>query len=236
MRKNRPVLHGVELKEPKPFPLIEIVGPIDCGKKTLATLVARRLSGTTFIFPVLDMSTPLGKALTSAIISHPIAAEGLPGWWCHLYAAALYEQSHFLTGLKGIKPLVTVNYVVAARLWAKAAGLKNLKGWTYGLPEPDITYTLVGPKWQNPGNIPVNFSEEFKARVDRSLAHPTDKRALRIVVDPLRNTHDFFNTAADLVCEDLVRRGLVGKTTEARYTSKQLTGFVERNQIIRRSR
>lgn len=199
-------LLGVPRELPEPYPIIEILGPIDSGKKPVAQLVARRLVGTFRPFPVMNPTRPVGQALFNGILSHPEQLEAAPHWWAHLYAAELYEHQAELERLQAMGPVIVTNYLISFRIWARAAGIPSLQGWTSGLPEPRVAYSLVGPAWPAPGNIPLKFSPELVERVNLAMVRPADKRVRKVEIDHEKMPHLFLNKAAAEITSDLHSR------------------------------
>lgn len=199
-----PRLWGAKPEEREPPPVIEIVGTVDCGKRVIGELVAARIGATFISLPVLNPSRPVGKALLSGLLQNPQVLEERPEWWCHLYAAQLYEVKHEISrALSSGRPVIITNYLISFRLWAGAMGLSSLRGWTKGLPEPRIAYGLRGLPCPTNGNIPVNFSEDFLFKVNSRLRNPGDKRVIRLSVSESEQWHKALNSTAEQISTDL---------------------------------
>lgn len=199
-----PRLWGAKPDEPETPPIIELVGPIDCGKRAIGELVASRIGGVFISLPVLNPLRPVGKALFTGLVQTPQALELQPGWWCHLYAAQLYEMTEEITKvLDSGRPVIVTNYLISFRIWAAALGIDSLKGWTKDLVEPRLAYGVVGEPCPTNGNVPHAFSEGFIDRVNKRLRHPYDRRVIHLQISETEQWHTAINSVAEKITENL---------------------------------
>lgn len=165
------------------FPLIEILAPIDCGKTPIAKLVARKLSGYYFSFPVLDPQSMTGRILLTSLVNNVEAIEAQPHWWSHIYAAHLYEQKEKLESLLEEGPVVVTNYTLAYRAWMNSLGLDmttNLAAFTQNLPKVNLAIAL-NSYIQFPSTQPkFNFSFNLKNRISSSIQKLADSRVYKV--------------------------------------------------------
>lgn len=209
------------------FPLVEITGQIDCGKKSIASLVAKRIYGTHLTFPCLSPESFTGRALLAALSAQPRDLELNPGWWFHLYAANLFEFKDTLDRLTKIMPVVVTNYLIGMRAWANSTGLDMthfLKGFSAGLPAPVKAYSIVGEAWDSPGNFKVNFSPEYQLRVNKSLSALTDKRVTKIQMPYGLPRFDQLNTICKTISADIDSRYKTGVNAHALYSHTDFLG------------
>lgn len=166
-------------------PIVEIIGPVDCGKKAVAQLLARQLRGAYLSFPNLDLSSGSGRALFERIVTEPAWLEAHPDWWGHQSLCGMLERLDEIESHRAVRPLIVTNYLAAAGIWMRAAGgPPNLQGWAGPLPQPDYVFALDGEAWANPGNVPAQYSPELLERVNALLAKPGDRRIIRIPLAP----------------------------------------------------
>ena len=115
-------IHGLRSKKKKENILIEILGQIDCGKKEIGDLVAKKLGATYLSFPLLfNLDSPTASILRNALIHSPRVLEANPQWWAHIYMAHLQEVKDKINAALEHGPVVVTNYVMAFRVWARAA-------------------------------------------------------------------------------------------------------------------
>ena len=212
---KKPRLLGVPAKPEKTFPLIELIGTIDSGKKAVAQLLSRMLGGIHIEFPNLDLDSDVGRSLFSKLLNSPDWLEENPYWWVHMQCCGLLERREELELHLKSRPVVVTNYVTSTRIWAKAsAEITSLAGWTPSLPQPDEVFSIVGEPWSNPGNIPNHFSEELMARVNLLMSHPRDIKVITMNVLPGRRMrHNSINDVTKNIATQLhLKYGLTVNT------------------------
>jgi hypothetical protein len=157
-------------KKKTKYPLIEIGGTIDCGKRAIAQLVARKFVAVHIEFPIFNPPySASGTGLLEALTTRIQELERNPLWWCHMYAANLYESRDRLLSLLDRMPVVVTNYIHSFRIWAHAMNLDMTRfyhGYTIGLPAPNMFFCVQGQPWATPGNLPVKFSPQLKHKID----------------------------------------------------------------------
>ena len=203
---NKAVLHGVKRKDDAINPIIEITGYPDCGKKLVAELVAKRIGAYTVHFPILDLTSFTGNALLHCITTKPKVLEQEPLWWSHLYAANLQEKRELIIGLQKLSPVVVVNYVTGAKIWAKATGIKKLTSFFGDLPVPIKSYGLYGPTIETPGNTPNNFSRKLISSIQSSVLRKTDPNYILVKMEPSTRLWETLNNAAIKISGDIKER------------------------------
>lgn len=201
-------LHGVEPARPEPWPVFEVFGAADVGKKLVAELVAKRLGGYCVHLPCLDLQSFTGRALLHAIAHQAPLLEREPHWWAHLYAANMHEQRGRIEALREHGPVVVVNYMWGFRTWMRAAGVESLDGFFGRLPEPLHGYSLVGHGWQTPGNLNLSFSATLLNKVQRASAMGPGKKTTVVKVQEGRPNELWraMNRAAMDVCASIRER------------------------------
>jgi len=219
---------GLEKSPPeKTYPLIELVGQIDCGKKAIAPLLAKRIYGTYLTFPCLNPESFTGRALIAALTTSPRELEKNPGWWFHLYSANLFEFKDQLNGLLKLMPVVVTNYLIGMRTWANATGIDMdhfLKGFSTGLPNTTKAYSIIGSPWDTPGNLRSNFSSEFQFRVNRNMANPHDKRVTKHFIPQDISRSNQLNTIVRELATDIDNRYHTGLDLTALYSHTDFLG------------
>lgn len=210
MRKKKARLWGVERLPKELFPLIEITGQPDIGKKLISSLVANKLHGHCIHFPTLKAESFTGRALLFSLAKQADALEKNVEWWAHIYAANLYESKYNIEGLRRDGPVIVLNYTTAFRTWSKAAGFSSrekLKNFTAGLEEPSVIYSLHGDHWEAPGNFPNRFSSALLSRISLSMRMLGDKRVKIASYDEdVKFRHLQINEAASTIANDIASR------------------------------
>jgi hypothetical protein len=204
MRKA--VLHGTHFAEKDLFPIFEITGVPDCGKKLVAELVAKRLGGYCVHFPLLDTDSFTGFALLHSITTHPQELEQEPLWWVHLYCANLQERREYLQNLRRLAPVIVTNYMTGARIWARAVGVEKLSGFFGQLPPTRRAYGLYGAKWETPGNLKNSFTPSFLSRLELGVKRRMDGQYTPILMQNTGKTWEAVNKAAQEITEDINKR------------------------------
>ena len=201
----KPSLLNLKDKEGLPNPLVEIMGPIDMGKVSLAKLVARRLNCQYIGFPILDPTTLTGRGLLSLLTTEKL--ETVPEWWAHFYAAHLYEQGERIRKELEVKPVVVTNYIYSYRYWMRNLGIETTS-FTTGLPIPNMGYALTGDPIDNSFGTKFNFSPEFTLRQKRTYAKIPHTYIKSINTEDYKSgyPHVMFNAIATLITDDLKRK------------------------------
>lgn len=212
----KPRLHGVPRKDPDPYPIIEITGQVDTGKAAFADALAARLGAGLFVFPRFDFDSYTGRALLASLAGKGHLLEAEPFWWAHIYAANMLEASDeiYQASLRG--PVVTTNYLTAFKVWMRAAGVKELAGFYQGQVWPTLAYVLQGDKWHTARNLENGFTAAFIQKVNRAMANPSDKKAIRIDLPAIQSAKRLVGPL-DRVLADL--RARYGLKDEGGYTT-----------------
>lgn len=201
-------MFGLKKKQKEPFPIIEMMGPIDIGKTNVSMLVAKRLKGNFLSLPVLDPYTSTGRALLAALSNSPRALEKKPEWWAHIYIANVYEQADRIESLRMIGPVVINNYLLSYRSWMRATGMNMavwLKGFTVNLTEPLAAYSVVGHDPLPTSGPKFDFSPEFILSIKRSMNLMADKRVTKVDMGEInyKAIHVTVNNTAIAITNDL---------------------------------
>jgi hypothetical protein len=202
------VLHDVIKKKPELYPIFEIMGTVDCGKKLVAELVAARLTGSCIQLPVFDLTSYTGRALLQTLTSNPENLELNPYWWAHIYAANIHEQYLKIQKLREQGPVIITNYTSSFKVWMGIAGVYDLSSYFGPLPEPLHTYSLLGSEIETSTNLSVNFSKRFKERINKGVKRPPGKKFSLINIQ--KNTNgkywDSLNESTKLITKDIKER------------------------------
>ncbi len=194
-------------KPKHPYPLIEIMGPLDIGKTPVAKLVARRLSSTSIPFPVLDPSSLTGRGLLTSLASVSKELESTPDWWAHIYAANLYEQVEKIEYALMLGPVVVTNYVMAYRIWMKALGV-DISNFTRNIPEPSVAYLLKGDPIVPIARPKFQLSIELILKIQRLMNFSIDSRVRKVSLSDFQHkfTHIHVNNICMSITSDLKER------------------------------
>ena len=204
-------IYGLKTKK-KTFPLIEILGQVDVGKKEIADLVSRKLSGTVLSFPFLfNLDSPTARILRASLIHYPRKLEANPMWWAHIYAAHLYEYKKQIEIALEHGPVVVTNYVMSFRVWARAASIdidSYFDGFTAGLPQPNCAFSIIGEKNEGYRNLDIDFSPSLILSIDRAMHFLSDKRVLKKIDGIVKGQPKTFsfNQSAEKICNILERK------------------------------
>ena len=192
-----------------PYPLIEIVGQIDCGKKYMSQMLASKIGGYSLNFPLLGSDTPISNLLLKTLAQCPEKLEANPHWWIHVYIANIYESKKLIENLLKEMPVITVNYINAFRVWSKCLGLNMpqfINGFTVDLPKTDRVYCLGLDSWTQPHtNMKVNLSYGLTTKFNRSILATAKQHAHLIRMSDTEDKfrHIMFNKALLSICLDL---------------------------------
>jgi hypothetical protein len=206
---SKPQILGVKRKLAKPYPLIEILGPIDIGKKKIASLIARRLLGVHFSFPTFSTKSSTSMALFERYTKDTVFLENNPQWWAHIYIANLYESLEVIKSSLEKMPVVVTNYVFSYKAWNSSLGVDMahfLDGFTVDLPQPNIGYCLDGPTIESADNLDVNLSYYFKETYRKSILASRDKRIKHLKIAPSKFIHMACNRTAMAITDDLKQK------------------------------
>lgn len=209
-QNSRARVWGLEDK-PQKYPLIELGGFVDVGKRHTACLVATRLMGHVLEFPIFNaMGSVPGTALLAAVSTRADELVENPQWWAHLYAANLYEHKPALMQRLAEAPCVVVNYTNSFRLWTKTSTLRHnthtsLEGFVDGLPKPDMFFLLKGKSWNPPGNTPQGFDDAFLQRLHFRMS--CNRTAQHVQMDDYESKfrHVQINSAAEHIVRQVLR-------------------------------
>lgn len=127
--------------------IIELTGLPGTCKKTLIDVLSKRFNGKVISLPNFSVTSLTGRALLEAIDKQP---DRFPDWWAALSAANMYEQANILKapGLKFV-----LNYKNGFKAWMYAAGVVNPERYIRSLPEPNITYAIIGNQYSYPSDL-----------------------------------------------------------------------------------
>jgi len=189
-------LHGLPPPPPLLYPIIEITGVPDCGKKLIAELVAKRISAKVIHCPYLDVQSFTGQAILHTVINNPKQLEVEPYWWCHVYAANLQEVRKMIKAYQKISPVVITNYTTGFSLWSKAMGVSNLIGFYKDLPFSNLAIGLHGAYWETPGNITNNFSLRFHSNLEFHVRKRCEPKYKKVEMGKSKKMWEEFNIAA----------------------------------------
>lgn len=208
MSKN---FHGLKTKKKSTYPLIEIIGQVDCGKKEIAELVAKKINGKYFSFPFLfNLESQTATILRQNMLNQPRVLENSPHWWIHIYAAHMYEYKKLIEMYLEIGPVVVTNYVMSFRVWARALNIDidNYSGFTAGLPQPNCAFSIVGEKNIGYRNLDIDFSPALTLSIDRAIHFLSDKRVLKKIDGIVKGQGKVtsFNQAAEKICSILEKK------------------------------
>lgn len=195
---------NLKKKAPKPNPLIEIMGPIDIGKTSIAKLVAKRLQGTYIAFPVLDPFSITGRALLSSLTQNPRGLEVNSNWWAHIYSANLYENHYRIQEALELGPVIVTNYTSSFKFWMKTLELPVIT-YVDKLTQPDYMYILLGDEIVPTNRPKIDFSPEFILRINRHIANIKLPRFKRIQFNDFYSPtmHNHVNNIATAISSDI---------------------------------
>lgn len=171
-------------------------------------MLARKLQGQFFSFPVLNPLSATGGALLSLLVHHPKELEKNPEWWAHMYCANLFESRPEVVEALKQGPVVVTNYTHSFRVWAQAVfeseDIRHLLGYVRGLPKPHTVLSVWGEAWQSPNNFPVKFSQALSTRIRLAHQHSTRTKRFSLIWDEERYRHIILNkciqSMAEIVC------------------------------------
>ena len=168
-------------KKQKTYPLIEILGPMDCGKRVIGSLVSKRIFGTFIPFPVYSVNSMTGRALMYKLHTDPRALEENPEWWANMSLAHLQEFKIKIEVAREVGPVVVSNYLLAFRLWFRALDLEPRSG-LHSLPEPNIGFKLqnLSLQFTDLALTATNFSLEFLTNLKKALYFAGDRRIVSV--------------------------------------------------------
>lgn len=220
----KPKILGID-KAKRTFPLIELIGPVDIGKRYIAKLVASKLLGYQVGFPVLDQNSITGSAILAASTSSEGSMETLPHWWAHIYAAHLLEYGDYLKRLLKERPVIVTNYILSYRYWNSATGAKSISERTEGifpdLPIPQKGYSIIGAKSEDfPGNLQFPISETFKIRLRVGMHRALDGRIVKVHTNPEDSLHTYVNQTAKSITDDICQHFKLKQNPFAMYNPK----------------
>lgn len=127
------------------YPVLEITGNVDIGKRVVANLVSKRLGAALYYFPNLDITTHTGRTLVSTLTSKPEMLEANPYWWLYISTANILEKHAEIQEVRTTRPVVVCNYTSSMRGWFRALGIDANQFWavTRPLKKADKTYCIV---------------------------------------------------------------------------------------------
>jgi hypothetical protein len=225
------MLLGMKNRKVKKPVIIELLGPIDVGKKYIAQLVARRINGTFISFPKIfspdDFQNGVSPHLIKLLTSSPKQLERNPEWWAHLYIASIYEYKQTIEKAVLEGPVILTNYINSYRIWMKSIGLENFNqsfsGFTKNLPKPNIIYYVNGEAWKQPNtNLNINLSPEVVFKINSSLKFTCNTGARKVDLDwfDSKFTHAAINKTSKLITNDLKKNFKLDVNELVLYTSE----------------
>lgn len=152
------------------YPVLEITGNVDIGKRVIASLVSKRLGAALYYFPNLDVTTHTGRTLLTTLSSKPDYLEKNPYWWLHISIANYLEKTAEIQEVCTKRPVVVCNYTSAMRGWFRGLNIEKHEFWalTRCLKKPDKTYCIVSPApICRSTNMTFNHSEELIREVNK---------------------------------------------------------------------
>lgn len=204
----------------KTGPLIEIVGPPDCGKRLVGAQIARKLGGRFFSFPTLNVLSATGGALLSLLVNHPQELESNPEWWSHIYAANLFEMRGQLLDALNQGPVVVTNYIQGFKIWAEVAreeDKRTLWGYTTGLPAPNTVLHLWGDTWESPGNFKVHLSQSLQMRLRSAYQRSAVHQKFTLLWEEEKYRHLVLNKCVTAMCNHL----------KTKYPTLEINPFIQ---------
>lgn len=148
------------------FPLIEVLGPIDCGKRIIAPALASMLSGSWIELP--SFSTNTGRLLYSSLFASTSSVEAFPHWWAHIYGAHMLEHVDEIDSLRNKGPVIVTNYALAYKIWNSCLDFpySTYETMVRGIETPDIGYIINSNLTQdNFKTIKMNLTPRFEHSV-----------------------------------------------------------------------
>jgi hypothetical protein len=206
LRKRRTKkLHG--LKSPIPqYPLIEITGTPDCGKRLIAQLIAKKIGGSVVCLPFLDYGSYTGRALIEIMSKNPKNLEKEKHWWFHMYAANIQEKRIEIANLLKIGPVVVTNYTTSCKIWARACSIDNMLGFHKDLPIVDIVFGLYGRKLKTPNNFEVEFSEELVEKITNIVRNRKEPKYIKVELNSSTRLWEELNRVSSVVSKQIKNR------------------------------
>jgi len=223
---KKPIIVGLEKKDSNPFPLIELCGPIDIGKKYVGQLLAKRIHGHYVGFPIVGAMGPANRILIKALLTDTNNLEKNLYWWAHIYIASLYESAHFIENLNKEMPVIVSNWTNSFRTWFGSCGLNMphfYNGFTADLPKPTKVYVLDGENWADTqGNLVATFNPELVQHINssfRSLHRMGGPKKISLY-DKDKFRHIAINKAVDTIVRDLKQYYKIVVNPSMNYTIK----------------
>lgn len=197
-------LHGEA--EYRNYPLIEICGQIDSGKRFIAQMVARRIAAKVIYLPHLSQLSPITKAVLAGM-SNPDSIVKNPAQWCHLYGAQIYEVKELIEHTLTQRPVIVTNYTNGFRGWIQGLGVKyrDSYGWCEGLPRPNKCFVILGEKWSSPTNIGPQLPSSTEGSINMTFHRLGGDHIRKIWIEkttPSRRT-DAINQAVIEISKDI---------------------------------
>lgn len=211
------------------YPLIELCGPINCGKFWTAKLLSSKLFGSFLSFPNTDFKSFTARTLFHYYVNDPSYLEKYPSWWVKLYSAHLTEYQDLIIHSLKKGPVVVTNYVNSFRAWSSALGINHssqFNSLTFDLIKPNTRLYLLGPSWSNNSStVNPEFSDELAVSISNGI-----RRSQGFKVDleevPIKQKHAAINKAAHSFLEHLRTKYPDLKTTDfPQYTSDLVHSF-----------
>jgi len=186
------------------YPLIEIAGPIDSGKKHLSQMVASKIGAYVLNFPLFGADSYTANILLKTLTNNPEELEINPEWYIHLYVSHLYESKNLINNLLKEMPVVVTNYTGAFRVWSTCLNI-NMKqfmaGFTVNLPKPTRSYCINTKLFSD--NLNIKLSSEFIRKYNKNILGTINKTAKSVIVEDSKFLRVQFNNALDVICSDL---------------------------------
>lgn len=145
------------------FPVIEVLGPIDSGKRIIAPALASMLNGSWVELP--SFSTNTGRLLYSSLFASTSLIEAVPQWWAHIYGAHILERVDEVENLRSKGPVIVTNYALAYKIWNSCLDFpfSTYETMIRGIEIPDIGYTINSNLTQdNFKTIKMNLTPRFE--------------------------------------------------------------------------
>lgn len=140
--------------------IIEITGLPGTCKRLIGQTIAKRFGIEYRNFPDFSPMSLTGRVLIQAIGNEP---DRFPNWWALISAANLYEHQYWLSQPG---PKIVTNYKSGFKAWMTSCKAANVKELVSSLPEPNLTFGLIGKTYTYPNDLESNHSAVTLTRLN----------------------------------------------------------------------